>query len=111
LKTNRLHGIKWYKKLYLGESIKHESKRVQYKIIYHRKIFGYFLITLPSNTDNLLDIIYSGTLSLPYYQERSYDVIGLAGGKTEAFELVGSIIDEVYRKTGGFNVKEYLGYD
>lgn len=111
MKTNRLFGIKWYKNLYLGESIKRESKRIKYKIIYHKRISGYCLITLPSNADNLLDIIYCETLSLPYYKARSYDVIGLTGDKTEAFELVGSIIREVYLKTGSFDIKGYLGYD
>jgi len=110
LKTNRLFGIKWYKHLYLGASIKHESKRIKYKIIYHQRIYGYCLVTLPANTDNLLDIIYSETLSLPYYKEQSFDVIGLAGSKTEAFELVGHIVEEVYHKTGGFDIKRYLGY-
>jgi len=97
--------------MYLGESIKREGKRIKYKIIYHKRIYGYCLITLPSNPDNLFDIIYSETLSLPYYKERSFDVIGLAGSKTEAFELVGRIIQEVYRKTGGFDIKSYLGYN
>ena len=111
MKINRIFGIKWYKNLYLGESIKRESKQIKYKIIYHKRAYGYCLITLPSNMDNLLDIIYSETLSMPYYKGRDFDVIGLAGNKTEAFELVGSIIQEVYRQTGGFDIKSYLGYD
>ena len=37
-------------------------------------------------------------------------VVGLAKGRDEALNLVRDIIDEVYNATGGFDIREYLGF-
>ena len=36
-------------------------------------------------------------------------IVGVASDKTEAFEVVRSIIEDVYLHTGGFDVRGYLG--
>ena len=36
--------------------------------------------------------------------------MGLAKGREEALYLVRDIIDEVYNATGGFDIREYLGF-
>lgn len=45
----------WYKKLYLGESIK-QARWVRYQISYGKNPKGYYCITLPEQGQNLLDI-------------------------------------------------------
>ena len=49
----------WYKDLYVGESIVHKTKKVKWKIMHNAGQIGIYVITLASNTQNLLDIIPS----------------------------------------------------
>ena len=47
----------WYKDLYVGESIVHKTKKVKWKIMHNAGQIGIYVITLASNTQNLLDTI------------------------------------------------------
>jgi hypothetical protein len=70
-----------------------------------------YLITLPSNDENLLDVFQANILLQPYYKKADRDifVVGIANGKDEAYEVVRDIIDDVYSHTGAFDIKKYLG--
>ena len=92
--------MKWYRKLYIGENAKKDKYKVFGHIRKNRFCADTFLITLASNTCNILDI-YSANMLLQ---------VGLAKGRDEALNLVRDIIDEVYNATGGFDIREYLGF-
>lgn len=66
------------------------------------------MITLASGEKNLLDIIPSHELLQKGYPKKQLYVIGLAKGYDEAVEVAASVIDEVYRQTGAFEVASYL---
>ena len=89
----------WYKDLYVGESIVHKTKKVKWKIMHNAGQIGIYVITLASNTQNLLDIIPSYELMQKGYPTKGYD---------EAIEVAASIVDEVYHSTGTFAVRAYL---
>ena len=92
----------WYKDLYVGESIVHKTKKVKWKIMHNAGQIGIYVITLASNTQNLLDIIPSYELMQKGYPKKDMVVVGLAKGYDE------SIVDEVYHSTGTFAVRAYL---
>ena len=71
--------MKWYDDLYVGESIVHKT-----------------------------NIIPSHELLQKGYPKKQLYVIGLAKGYDEAVEVAASVIDEVYRQTGAFEVASYL---
>lgn len=100
--------MKWYKKLYLGESIKQE-KWVRFQISFGKKSKGYYCISLSNSPRNLLDIYQSQFLRTPGMNTDGIYIIGLASDKTEAFDVVRDIIEDVYVHTHGFDVKSYLG--
>ncbi|MDD3221498.1 MAG: hypothetical protein EOM34_01290 [Clostridia bacterium] len=100
--------MKWYKKLYLGESIK-QAKWVRFKIAYGRKPEGYYCIALSANDKNLLDIYPSLLLRKPVLDTNEIYILGLASTKKEAFNVVATIIEDVYVHTRGFDIKAYLG--
>lgn len=106
--------MKWYRPLYLGEKAKAAKLKTMKKVKEKRVQRDTYFITLPSNPANLLDIISANQLLWPYYRRRRVRkkiwVIGIAKGKEEAFELVRTIVDEVYQKTGGFDIREYLKF-
>ena len=99
--------LKWLKKYYIGEGIK-GPVRLQSKINAGKFTPGIYLITLSDNPHNILEIISSTVL----LQRKVYDecplVIGMAKGKSGAVDLAREILEHVYKKTGGFDVKKFL---
>lgn len=106
--------MKWYKGLYLGESAKSEKYKIFGRVVKGRFQRDTFLITLPSNPENLLDIVPAVCLLQPHYKKKRYHeelyVLGIAKGRDEALELVRSIVDEVYKATGGFDISSYTHF-
>lgn len=98
----------WYDKLYVGESMIHKTNKVKWKIRHNAGQINVYVITLPSNQENLLDIIPSQELLQKAYPKKHLYIVGLAKGYEEAIELAGSIVTEVYRHTGAFEVTDYL---
>ena len=49
--------MKWYKKLYLGENAEKSRYKVFGRIKMNKFSFNTYLIVLPSNKENLLDIM------------------------------------------------------
>ncbi len=100
--------MKWYDDLYVGESILHKKKKIQWKILHNAGQLDIYVITLASNKNNLLDIIPSHELLQKGYPKKDLYVVGLAKGYQEAIEIATSIIDETYRQTGAFKIAAYL---
>lgn len=100
--------MKWYYNLFLGEKIAPKYKQTVLKIKNEKFTPNVFVIALASNPQNLLDIIPAFELLQKGYPKEHMQIIGLAEGEKEAFEVVRQIVDEVYKKTGNTKVKEYL---
>ena len=100
--------MKWYENLYVGESIRHKTDRIKWKINHNVGQIDIYVITIASNPQNLLDIIPAQELMQKGYPKKELFVIGLAKGMTDAHEVVKQIIDEVYQNTGGFDILTYL---
>lgn len=98
----------WYDKLYVGESMIHKTKKVKWKIRHNAGQINIYVIALPSNGENLLDIIPSQELMQKAYPKKQLYIVGLAKGYDEALEVAASIVTEVYRETGAFAVTKYL---
>ncbi len=106
--------MKWYKKLYYGENARKVKYKIFGKIAKSRLTFDTFLIMLPSNKENLLDIMSADVLKQPHFKNKkiqdSIYIVGIAKGKEEALEVVRVIIDEVYQATKGFDIPKYLHF-
>ena len=100
--------MRWYKNLYVGESIRHKVNKIKWKIRHNAGQIDIYVITLASNPQNLLDIIPAQELMQRSYPKKELYAVGLAHGMEEAHEVVRQIIDEVYRETGGFSILPYL---
>jgi len=69
---------------------------------------GIYVITPASNGNNILDIYPAMVLKNPYYKEKELLVLGIADGYQEALKVAGTIVEEMYQKTGGFCLDEFL---
>lgn len=100
--------MKWYKNLYLGEGIVPKARQTINKIKKNKPTIDVYVIALASNPENQLDLIPSWELLQKGYPTDQVRVIGLAKGKKEALQLVTSLVDEVYQKTGDVKILDYL---
>lgn len=100
--------MKWYRDLYVGESIVHKKNKIKWKILHNAGQLNVYVIALASSHNNLLDIIPSHELLQRGYPKKELYIIGLAGGYEEAVETAAAVVNEVYRQTGGFEVVSYL---
>ncbi len=100
--------MKWYDKLYVGESIARKANRIKWKINHNAGTFDVYVITLASNPSNLLDLIPARELLQKHYPKKELYIIGLAKGYEEACTVVCEIIKEVYAQTREVDVRRYL---
>ena len=100
--------IVWSGKLYIGEQVEKDCKKLQKKLEQGKLTSDIFLITKPSNESNLMDIHPANELLFPYHKKREILVYGLAKGKKEATTLVLTMLEDVYRETNGLCCKEYF---
>ncbi len=98
----------WYDRLYMGEKAGKQRSSVMWDIRRKKKRNDIYVITPPSNEKNVLDIYPVTTLYQEYYEKKNLLILGIALGYGEALELVRRIVDEMYKATGKFDIKEFL---
>ena len=93
--------MRWYNKMYLGESIQGKKMYYQYAIQHTKR--------LPAVCkDDLIDICGSDLLRVSKQYPKDQLVIGLAGSYREACLLAGEIVLDVLKKTGSTDIRAYL---
>lgn len=100
--------MKWYKDLYIGEKAKENINKTIHMIRHGKLQFNKFVLTLPSNNHDVLDIYPASILIQRRYMNSDMTIIGIAEGMDEAKELMQTIIMECYNSTGDFDLKEYI---
>lgn len=99
--------MKFYKHLYISNSIKKKTFQIKYIISSRPLKRNYFIICL-SKTNDQLDIFNSKYLIQRYYKKNPPYIIGVAKDKDDAFFLVRDIIEDIYLKTNSANVKDFF---
>ena len=99
--------MRWYERLYVGEKAKKNRFSIL-QAVREEKSSGYYILTPASNPKNLLDIYPALTLKQPYYKQQDLLIVGVAADYQDAAMLVGRIVGDVYKKTGGYDVKGFL---
>lgn len=99
----------WYDHLYVGEKARKKRYRIIQGIRKSKSGPEIYVITPATNGNNILDIYPAMTLSWPIYQDEVFLVLGIASTYWEALEVAGNIVNDMYRKTGGFNLQGFIG--
>lgn len=102
--------MKWHKKLYYGTSIL-QPQWAKFQINFGKKSKGYYCIALSKSSENLLDIYESQFLRTIHLNTDDVYIIGIAGSKSEAYDVVRDIIEDVYLKTRGYDIKNFLAIE
>jgi hypothetical protein len=100
--------LNWYKDIYISEAALEKKEKIIWKVDHGVGTVGIYLITISTNEKNLLDIINANLLLQKSLRKTCPMIVGIANGYEEAVRLVVKIIDDMYRETGCFKIREYL---
>lgn len=99
--------MKFYKNLYISDSIKKSPFRIKYTISRRPIRSNYYVIALATNSDQL-DMFHSRYLIQPYYKKHIPYIIGVAKDREDAILLSKKIVEEIYDKTKSADVKSFF---
>ena len=101
--------VVWTDKIYFSENIKEKKRgKIRSKIENGKGPRDIFVVTSPTNPKTLFDIIPAKELFKQFYENDTVKIAGVAKGKDEAEELVRSMVEELYSKTGGLDPEKYF---
>ena len=100
-------------KFYVGRAKDRQIIRMVRGIKYFHKVRyvpGVFVVTLPLFGDGILEIYEMNEFRQKIYRDMSdsIHIVGAAATRAQAISLVRDIIDDIYKKTGGVDVKEFF---
>ena len=98
--------MKFYKNLYIGESIKNPNK-VRWKLRRNAGQLNIYVIVLSSANDQL-ELYHCAFLKQKYYKKHPPYIIGIAGGYDEAVSLVVELVQTAVEKNGDPDLKKFL---
>lgn len=100
--------MRYFKELYISEELKGREEEVISHLEKKEFQFRIYLIALPENDRNQLEIYHSGMLNQEWYQDKDVFVVGLAKGYLQALELVRRITEETVKETGDADIRQYI---
>ncbi len=99
----------WYKYLYVGERAKSRRFSIIQNIRHGRFQPGVYVIVPAAGSSNILDILPASELLGEYYKKQeSLLVLGIGASYDDVLETAGRIVSDLYRETGGFDLKRFL---
>lgn len=100
--------MKYYHDLYLSDSLISKKENIIEKLEKNQWQLSKFLIVLSKSENNHLEFFDSVLLTQNLMPKEELFVIGIADSYIGAMDLVQKITEEVYQKTEGTNIRNYL---
>lgn len=100
--------LKWYKYLYLGETVRGKEKKVMRRLEKGKPVPGIWLVTLASNEKNNLDLLPADFLVQKALRNLCPMIVGIGFTRVEAMMILLRITAEVYEDTGKMNIRLWL---
>ena len=101
--------MRWYKPLYIGESIEKKKMRVIWKVEHNVLQPNIYLIILSTNGKDNFKIIPSALFLQKFYPKEDEYILGIAKGTDEATTLVGRMVEDAMNATGdSHKIREYF---
>ncbi len=101
--------MKWYHSLYIGKNAKKDKEKLIREIDDNAGPVNVYLLTLPVNPKNQLEIISALFLKIRYREQSCPMIVGIAIGRREAEEVLLEIVEDVMEKTGKIDLRSYFG--
>ena len=101
--------MRWCRRLFVGDGAKSRRKKIISRAEKGKALNGVYLLTLPGNPRNLLDIYPEWVLMQDYFcRSEEIQVVGIAQGHEEAVMLAAEILEEVCRETGAYDTHAFF---
>lgn len=100
--------INWLDPLYVGTGAERNMARTIRRIRSRRGLLDTYVLTLPTNPDNQLDILHANYLLQGWYLHNDYTIIGIAAGYREARKLAIQIVQDAIQELGEPDIRRYL---
>lgn len=100
--------MKWDKNLFIGKNIEDKLWKVKWKIKHNAGQLNIYLLNIPLDSKNQLEIIHSAMLLSKYYPKHRLYIVGVAKSYEEALGLILDIAQKTYLETGTGDLKNYI---
>ena len=100
--------MRWYEDLYVGYNLLDKKRQVIRKIKNGKPQLNKYVITLPQNDYDTLEIYPSNILNQKWYRDLDIVVVGITEGMEEAMDMIQLIIMDCLNDTGEVKVKKYI---
>ena len=100
--------MNWYPNLYVGKKAEKKKEYLIRKLETGKTPANTYLLTLPLGEKNQLEIIPAWNLKFWHNKRPVPMIIGLGCGRAEMLELLQQITEEVFRQTGGADLRGYF---
>ncbi|MCR4744844.1 MAG: hypothetical protein K5894_06385 [Lachnospiraceae bacterium] len=101
--------MRFAKNLYYGESLGRGKKLLTWKIAHGLSVFSAYLIVLPREGKDPLEIYHNTVVKQKYYRKHPPYVVGIAGSFEEAAYLTWEIMSDAKSATGEYDLWRYFG--
>ncbi len=99
----------WYDHMILGRGCGHKENLIRHRITHRKPHVGVWLITLPTASHLVLEIVPSTVLLQKSYPTDGLTVIGMALTKNDAIGLAADLVAASIRERGDADIAAYLG--
>lgn len=101
--------VTYHPRLYLGESINEKKlDKIKRRLENKPLLSGVVLIAISRNPSDQLDIFEARQMAQSYYAKNPPYVVGIAGSRSEAVDMVEQLVRECLASRGDCALKEYL---
>lgn len=100
--------MKYYHNLYIDEGLLEKKEEILYKLEHDVIQLNKYVIVLPENKKNQLELYHSAMLIQKYFKKQELLIVGIADGFEGALLLVKKITQEVYEETEGADIRTWL---
>ncbi len=98
----------WYDPLFLGTGCQSKQKTLKRRISGRRAHTPVYLITLPTQSRLVLEIIPSTLLLQEHYPAGGLQIIGMAFTRSEALRIVERVISDSFKTRGDADIEAYM---
>ncbi len=98
--------MKFYRNLYVGDTIKKPAK-IKRKLKRYAKLPGIYVVAYMQETKRL-EIYHSLMMQQWYYKENPPYIVGIAASREEAVDIIKQIAEESLKETGQADLISYL---
>ena len=100
--------MKWYEKLYVGKTVKKKKEFLMRGLEEGKRLPGSWVIMLPEGEINQLELVPAWNLKFWHRKAEDVRVVGIAGSREEAGELLTEMVQDVLRETGSADLRVWF---